>query len=628
MKSQLAISMCILFLFGSISGCVGNSDNEPQEERNTSNENSGITNMIICPDGTDGMLEWGVLTCAEPEVFRASDVSLETQILTLEWYDIAVAEWGNYGPVEIYIVGNDVDAASELEDEYCERHKALDSNWNEEWDCANANYQIFTQYVEEGGAAISTFKRTYLDYDFSMMTMSAKYPGPDEDDYKPVTLHEYFHIFQHAHISDECSGNTRDSCERNAKMGGKSKPWFSEGSAEYMAQTLYSQQPGVENDYLRNAMERKLMSSIQGYQEQDIALDELTYSSNVGTYDIGAWFIAYLIHNEGESALIDGFYGDLDELGFDGSFESNFNSTRDEYIAAFNSFLQQPTEDILSIIPVESEEQTNSASCAGNSSLSLTPGVTERTLVQEIDGDEVTRRYLIQVPQTVDESKCYPLLFALHGNGGEPDEFPNQYADMVNAGEFVGIYPAGIERSWNLGREASTANDTEFLESVADSLQVYENLDHDRRYVFGFSNGAGMAHTLGKESMYFSAFVAVITSLTTENIPTSTSGSPSVMQILGEDDELVPYEGGEGVAGHVFLSGDESARTWAEHNACDLNAENTTLDDGSIRTVYTGCIDGGEVVNYKVANAGHGINDDFEGGLNTLMWAFVSKHTP
>ena len=354
MKSQLAISMCILFLFGSISGCVGNSDNEPQEERNTSNENSGITNMIICPDGTDGMLEWGVLTCAEPEVFRASDVSLETQILTLEWYDIAVAEWGNYGPVEIYIVGNDVDAASELEDEYCERHKALDSNWNEEWDCANENYQIFSRYVDEGGAAISTFKRTHLEYDFNMMIMSAKYPGPEEDDYKPVVIHEYFHIFQHSQISDKCSDDSRETCERDAKMGGNQKPWFAEGGAEYMAQTLYSKQEGVRDNYLREIMQNKLDYSKDDYLGQNISLDQLTYSSDINVYAVGAWFTAYLIHNEGVDTYLNGFYGDLDELGFDGSFEKHFNKTKTEYIADFETFLNQSDEEIMSIIPASS----------------------------------------------------------------------------------------------------------------------------------------------------------------------------------------------------------------------------------------------------------------------------------
>ena len=91
--------------------------------------------------------DWGIVTSAAPEIFPSSDVSQETVDLTLKWFNIAAAEWGNYGPVELYIVGNDAEAARNLEDAYCQRHRALDPKWEVEWDCANSNYAIFTGRV-------------------------------------------------------------------------------------------------------------------------------------------------------------------------------------------------------------------------------------------------------------------------------------------------------------------------------------------------------------------------------------------------------------------------------------------------------------------------------------------------
>jgi hypothetical protein len=159
MKKPLAALLCMTLLISFLAGCVGNgndSDSQPDDVGDNSNSDPGGStsepeispNAITCPDGTTGTLEWRVVTCAEPKIFKTSDVSNETFNLTIEWYSIGAAEWGNYGPVEIYIIGEDVDAAKELEDFYCERHKDLDSNWNEEWDCANENYQIFTHYVD------------------------------------------------------------------------------------------------------------------------------------------------------------------------------------------------------------------------------------------------------------------------------------------------------------------------------------------------------------------------------------------------------------------------------------------------------------------------------------------------
>jgi|AP95_1055475.scaffolds.fasta_scaffold07352_4 hypothetical protein len=304
--------------------------------------------IVVTINSVISQTSWGVPTSAAPVVFPASDVSQETIDLTLNWYNIASTEWGNFGPVEIYIVGESLAAASALEDRFCERHIALDSKWEEEWDCANENYRIFTIYVEEGGAAISDFKRVNRDYDFLMMIVSAKYPSPDEEDYKPVILHEYFHIFQHSQIKEECPDYPLP-CERENKMGGKDKPWFAEGGAEYMAQRLYSEQEGVRNGYLREVMRRKL-DSVSYYRAQDVPLDQLTYSSDVGTSDIGSWFIAYLIYNEGMETFRDGFYDDLSNMSFDAAFESNFRTTRAQYLEDFDIFLDRPVDEIMSII--------------------------------------------------------------------------------------------------------------------------------------------------------------------------------------------------------------------------------------------------------------------------------------
>ena len=193
---------------------------------------------VPCANGESTIVQWGVETCAEPDVFPASDVSQATIDLTTEWIGIGRSAWGNFGPVEIYIVGESVAAAKVLEGEFCTRHKALDPNWKEEWDCANDYHQIFSHYPTEGGAAVSDYRRNYLTYDFFTLTLSPKYPGPHEDDYKPVSLHEYFHVYHHSHISDRCASDTNTPCGRDSKSGGKDKPWFAEGSAEFMAQSL------------------------------------------------------------------------------------------------------------------------------------------------------------------------------------------------------------------------------------------------------------------------------------------------------------------------------------------------------------------------------------------------------
>ena len=100
MKPSLILSLYILILIGLPLGC---GDKKA--------ESTPANNQVTCANGETTSIEWGELTCAAPEVFAASDVSQSTIDLTLEWYNVATETWGNYGPVELYIVGTDLDAA-------------------------------------------------------------------------------------------------------------------------------------------------------------------------------------------------------------------------------------------------------------------------------------------------------------------------------------------------------------------------------------------------------------------------------------------------------------------------------------------------------------------------------------
>ena len=47
-------------------------------------------------------------------IFAAADVPKSTKELVKSWYSIGVDAWGSYGPIEIYVVGNRLDAAAPM----------------------------------------------------------------------------------------------------------------------------------------------------------------------------------------------------------------------------------------------------------------------------------------------------------------------------------------------------------------------------------------------------------------------------------------------------------------------------------------------------------------------------------
>ncbi len=156
----------------------------------------------IIPDPDDPVVTpdtWGQTTTTMPIVYAASDVSQATIDLTLKWYKIATDAWGNYGNIEIWIVGESADAAKALDISWCTLRAEKDPKWDTTWDCANGDpygagtgWSPFYGYATEGGAAVSTYIRDYTDNRFLTIAMSAKYPGPEEDDIKPEPYKKVF----------------------------------------------------------------------------------------------------------------------------------------------------------------------------------------------------------------------------------------------------------------------------------------------------------------------------------------------------------------------------------------------------------------------------------------------------
>ena len=191
---------------------------------------------------------WGIITTQQAEFHAASDVP-RTQIdLTRKWYEIASNAWENYGPLEFWIVGTNEIAATTLDKKYCELRNQKDKTTSIEH-CVNRDHN-FVSYAKGGNAGLNTRRNENEKWSGFIITMSAKFPSPQEEGYKPVVLHEYFHVYQHAHI------HSKKSSERKSRN--QENPWWSEGGAEYMAQLLYSKQKGVRPNYLREIMERKL----------------------------------------------------------------------------------------------------------------------------------------------------------------------------------------------------------------------------------------------------------------------------------------------------------------------------------------------------------------------------------
>mgnify|MGYP003978481393 FL=1 len=84
---------------------------------------SGVVSRITTPTGPVSTVitkrakpgqkkdTWGQTTKEKAEFYAADDVTNFQIDLTKKWYQIAAKAWGNYGPVEFWIVGSSENAA-------------------------------------------------------------------------------------------------------------------------------------------------------------------------------------------------------------------------------------------------------------------------------------------------------------------------------------------------------------------------------------------------------------------------------------------------------------------------------------------------------------------------------------
>ena len=241
---------------------------------------------------------------------------------------------------------------------------------------------------------------------------------------------------------------------------------------------------------------------------------------------------------------------------------------------------------------------------------------------QEIDGVNVSREVIIEVPNTVDSSVNYPIVLAFHGRTVENDTWIDKLNHLTGPGEFVGVYPQGHQFMWNSGgNENTTADDVAFVDAILVALQDYKNLDFERVYAMGTSNGSGMTNKLALETSHFNAVSTIVAQLTTSGLPNFNTNPTAVFQVNGAADTIIPIEGGPKL-GYVFLEALESAEQWAAAFKCDdYQLQNIGPDS---LYIFSNCTEGKEIRYLRIEDGAHNLHWG-NPQLFTDIWDFLKN---
>jgi len=247
------------------------------------------------------------------------------------------------------------------------------------------------------------------------------------------------------------------------------------------------------------------------------------------------------------------------------------------------------------------------------------------------------RTYHVHLPPQ--QSAAAPLFLILHGSGGTGvgTITLTHMNDLADKEGVIAVYPDGLSKGWADGRGASDSDqqgvdDVAFLSQLIATLQGQYSIDSHRIYVTGISNGGFMTQRLGCElADRIAAIVPVVATLSTNQAATCAPSRPlPVLYVLGENDPLVPYNGGtvRGDRGTI-LSATGSLAAWAKLDGCtgaptmralpDRVQDETRISE----TLYINCQGGAQVGLYSVAGGGH----TWPSGEQYLPIALVGRTT-
>jgi len=190
-----------------------------------------------------------------------------------------------------------------------------------------------------------------------------------------------------------------------------------------------------------------------------------------------------------------------------------------------------------------------------------------------------------------------PVVLVLHGLGVTSQAISREadWRGAVAADRFVAVFPQGILDSWNAGpccppAKALGTNDVDFLTSVLDQVQARPEVNPDRTYVTGFSNGGIMTYSFACARP---GRVTAIAPIAGSNLSGCDPKEPvSLLHLHGDPDFVVPFNGeptlSQLVSGVPFPPVPGTIAAWAAADGCAV-VPTVSGSGGVTRSTWSGC---------------------------------------
>lgn len=234
-----------------------------------------------------------------------------------------------------------------------------------------------------------------------------------------------------------------------------------------------------------------------------------------------------------------------------------------------------------------------------------------------IQQGDLTRKYLVHVPPSYNLNIATPLVMAFHGGGGDMNYMAkDEYYGLIsksNKEGFVVIFPNGYSKfpagkfaTWNAGNCCGDArdkkiDDVSFVRTIVSNISGQMNIDRNRIFATGMSNGGMMSYVVACELP--DVFKAIAAVAGTDNTISCSHKSPiSILHIHAKNDDHVLFNGGAGEGAFKdeskvtnFTSVPASIAKWVGYNQCQGAPTRVLTVNGAYCDLYNECAGGTQV---------------------------------
>jgi polyhydroxybutyrate depolymerase len=208
------------------------------------------------------------------------------------------------------------------------------------------------------------------------------------------------------------------------------------------------------------------------------------------------------------------------------------------------------------------------------------------TYTRELGIDGLRRSFLMYVPASANLSAPVPVVMVLHGNPPTNMQTLTRMNSVADTLGFVAVYP----QSWNqeewafacieCNRAASQGvDDVKFFRGILQQMRADLNVDGNRVYISGFSQGSLMAFKLGCEMGSEVAGVGVVGGIPWDwHVENCSSPPVHTIWMIGTDDNQFPWAGEPGTIVSQ-LSAEDFETAMVARNGCQAAPMEEAIED-------------------------------------------------